>query len=264
MNLDKLRKGSLVKKLYTDYQFPNHPPTNETLLNLLLQAMPFYSRHIRSGMRVLDAGCGTGNYTAAFATLFPRTEFTGIDFSEKSLERAQEMFGHLPNLHFAQHDLLAPYPTETPFNTIISLGVIHHLEDQVRGLRNLRQVLREDGTLLLHLYGRYGLYEKNIVRTIVMTLAYELDWPERFELLDRLKQDERLKYFERPKIKSRYWFIPGPIRRGLRALLGYPAPSDEPPPAPPRPTPSSTPSRPTTPSRASSLCWISPASSSPS
>jgi SAM-dependent methyltransferase len=229
MNLDTLRKGLLVKNLYTEYQFPNHPPANDILLSIVRQAMPFYSKYIRPGMRVLDAGCGTGNYAAAFATLFPQAEFTGIDFSEKSLQRAREMFGHLPNLRFAQHDLLTPYPAETPFSAIISLGVIHHLEDQVRGLNNIGQILSDDGALLLHLYGKHGLYEKNIVRTIVMHMAYDLDWPERFQFLDCLKQDERLKYFQRPKPKSRYWFIPGPVRRSLRALLGHSPPSDEPP-----------------------------------
>ena len=217
MNLELLRKASFVKQLYTDYPFPNHGASNELLIDIIKRERSFYSKYIKPGMRVLDAGCGTGNYAAAFATVFPDTQFTGVDFSEQSLKQARRMFGHYHNLTFEYHDLLKPYPKQYHFDVVLSLGVIMILEDQKRGLENLHAALNEDGIIILHLYGKYGLFEKSLIRNIVMKLSYDLDWPKRFEILDRLKNDKRLAYFAKPQ--SRYWFLPTWFKNAIRRVF---------------------------------------------
>lgn len=217
MNLELIRKASFVKQLYTDYPFPKHGASNELLIDIVQRERLFYSKYIKPGMRVLDAGCGTGNYAAAFATVFPDTQFTGIDFSDQSLKQARGMFGHYHNLSFEYHDLLKPYPKQSYFDVVLSLGVIMILEDQKKGLENLYAALSEDGIIILHLYGKYGMFEKSLVRNIVMKLSYDLDWPQRFEILDRLKSDKRLAYFAKPK--SRYWFLPTWFRNAMRRVF---------------------------------------------
>lgn len=217
MNLESFRRSSFVKQLYTDYPFPNQGASNELLLSIIDRQKSFYSKYIKPGMQILDAGCGTGNYAAAFASLFPDTQFTGIDFSEQSLGQAQEMFGHYPNLKFEYHDLLTPYPKKSYFDVVISLGVVMILENQRKGLENLHAVLKNDGTIILYLYGKYGMFEKSLVRNAVMKLSFELDWPQRFEILDKLKSDNRLKYFAQPK--SKYWFLPTWFKKIVKRVL---------------------------------------------
>src|SRR5712671_6460969 len=41
-------------------------------------------------IRILDAGCGTGEATARLAELFPRATIVGVDVIDTSLERARE------------------------------------------------------------------------------------------------------------------------------------------------------------------------------
>jgi len=45
---------------------------------------------IRSGLSVLDLGCGTGELTAALAEQLPQSHVTGVDSSPQMLEKAQE------------------------------------------------------------------------------------------------------------------------------------------------------------------------------
>ena len=45
-----------------------------------------------SGVRVLDAGCGTGNYAVALASVVGTV--TGLDLNEEMLAEAQQRLGH--------------------------------------------------------------------------------------------------------------------------------------------------------------------------
>src|ERR1051326_5578515 len=46
------------------------------------------------------------------------------------------------------------------FDMVLSMGVIHHLSDPARGLRNLVGNLKEEGIIFLYIYGRHGGRER--------------------------------------------------------------------------------------------------------
>ena len=98
MDYDQIRNAENVRHLYSEYPFPDGSASNELFISVIKREIGFFSKYIKPGMVVLDAGCGTGNYVAAFASIFPDATFIGIDFSQKSLEEAQAMFGQHPNL----------------------------------------------------------------------------------------------------------------------------------------------------------------------
>lgn len=54
--------------------------------------------------RIIDLGCGTGNFTAKLAELYPEAKVVGVDFSENMLTVAKEKF---PNLNFITADIVA-------------------------------------------------------------------------------------------------------------------------------------------------------------
>jgi demethylmenaquinone methyltransferase / 2-methoxy-6-polyprenyl-1,4-benzoquinol methylase len=97
---------------------------------------------VRPGDRVLDAACGTGDLALADACAGGRV--TGLDFSERMLERARLK---APELEWVHGDVLAlPFPDETFDAATIGFG-IRNVADLEAGLRELARVLRPGGRL---------------------------------------------------------------------------------------------------------------------
>jgi demethylmenaquinone methyltransferase/2-methoxy-6-polyprenyl-1,4-benzoquinol methylase len=97
---------------------------------------------VQPGDRVLDACCGTGDLAVACARAGGRV--TGLDFSERMLERARRK---APELEWVQGDLLGlPFVDGTFDAATVGFGV-RNVEDVGAALRELRRVLRPGGRL---------------------------------------------------------------------------------------------------------------------
>jgi demethylmenaquinone methyltransferase / 2-methoxy-6-polyprenyl-1,4-benzoquinol methylase len=97
---------------------------------------------VRPGDRVLDACCGTGDLAVACARAGGRV--TGLDFSERMLDRARRK---APELEWVHGDLLAlPFADDTFDAATVGFGV-RNVEDVGAGLRELGRVLRPGGRL---------------------------------------------------------------------------------------------------------------------
>jgi demethylmenaquinone methyltransferase/2-methoxy-6-polyprenyl-1,4-benzoquinol methylase len=94
------------------------------------------------GDRVLDACCGTGDLALAAARAGGRV--TGLDFSEKMLERARRKS---TAVEWVRGDTLAlPFEDGAFDAATVGFGV-RNLDDLERGLAELRRVLRPGGRL---------------------------------------------------------------------------------------------------------------------
>jgi demethylmenaquinone methyltransferase / 2-methoxy-6-polyprenyl-1,4-benzoquinol methylase len=99
---------------------------------------------VRPGDRVLDACCGTGDLSIAARDA--GGQVTGLDFSERMLERARRK---APGLAWVQGDLLAlPFDDESFDAATVGFGV-RNVADLDAGLRELRRVLRPGGRLAI-------------------------------------------------------------------------------------------------------------------
>jgi demethylmenaquinone methyltransferase / 2-methoxy-6-polyprenyl-1,4-benzoquinol methylase len=97
---------------------------------------------VSSGDSVLDACCGTGDLAVAAAREGGRV--TGLDFSERMLERARRK---APALEWVEGDLLAlPFADGSFDAATVGFGV-RNVDDLERGLAELRRVLRPGGRL---------------------------------------------------------------------------------------------------------------------
>ena len=97
---------------------------------------------VRSGDRVLDACCGTGDLAVAAARAGGTV--TGLDFSEAMLERARRKE---PSIEWVRGDLLAlPFEDGAFDSATVGFG-IRNLEDVDGTLSELRRVLRSGGRL---------------------------------------------------------------------------------------------------------------------
>ncbi len=103
---------------------------------------------VRPGDRVLDGACGTGDL--AIACLKAGAErVTGLDFSEKMLERARRKSAGKPVLDWVQGDLLAlPFADATFDAATVGFGV-RNVANLELALRELRRVLVPGGRLAI-------------------------------------------------------------------------------------------------------------------
>ena len=119
------------------------------------------ARDFRTGFRVLVAGGGTGDSTIYLAEQLRNLagEVVYLDLSAASLAVARERAAirGLTNIRWVNDSILnLPALGLGKFDYISCTGVLHHLESTESGLGLLADTLREDGVILLMLYGRYG------------------------------------------------------------------------------------------------------------
>lgn len=112
-----------------------------------------------SGLRVLDAGCGSGRYTDDLVRR--GADAIGFDQSADNIALARE---RVPGAEFRVHDLADPldWLADSSFDRVSMAMALHYLDDRVAALRELHRVLRPAGALVLSTrhpidwYLRYG------------------------------------------------------------------------------------------------------------
>ena len=106
---------------------------------------------LEPGMRVLDAGCGTGNFEAFIAMKNPPDiELTAVDFSHSMLDRARMKCADAGFAQFEWADLDGRLPFEdATFDRIVSINVLYTLPNQDHTMRELMRVLKPGGRLVL-------------------------------------------------------------------------------------------------------------------
>ncbi|MGQ0847559.1 MAG: class I SAM-dependent methyltransferase [Actinomycetota bacterium] len=99
------------------------------------------------GQRVLDAGCGPGLYAEELVAR--GAEVVALDHSPKMVDLARRRLGERATVRL--HDLIDPFDwlEDESFDAALLALVIHHLDDRVMVLRELRRVLRPGGRLVV-------------------------------------------------------------------------------------------------------------------
>jgi cyclopropane fatty-acyl-phospholipid synthase-like methyltransferase len=97
------------------------------------------------GGRVLELGCGGG--TRETALLASRFDVTGIDLSERQLERARE---RVPNATFVHGDLTSVDHAPASFDAVVAFYVFNHVPRELLPplLRRIHSWLRMPGWLM--------------------------------------------------------------------------------------------------------------------
>lgn len=126
-------------------------------LRALLQALEVLESSYGFNMkiaRVLDAGCGKGEYSFFLSTRYPGWQITGFELDGCKTERAQAtvLFLDRPNVGFVQGDLLE-LPNREEFDLAICLDVLEHIPDDQTAIQSLHSALKPNGFLILHVPG---------------------------------------------------------------------------------------------------------------
>lgn len=188
-----------VRAFYEEIGFPGYEGF-ETAVDLVRKARDgVYARRLDEeipfGVKVLDAGCGTGQL-AVFLSMTHRT-VVGVDFSFNSLRQGQAFKRReaLPDVHFVQMNLFASCLRPETFDYVFCNGVLHHTGDAFGAFRDLCRVLKPGGLMVIGLYNTYGRLLLDLRRVIFQLTG------------DRLA---RLDYFVRRRdagCKNRIWFL---------------------------------------------------------
>ena len=188
-----------VQEQYEVLPYPHRDPERElevlrqpTMCELpRLQSLAWGRPRDLATLRVLDAGCGTGDNTVFLAEQLRGTgaEIVALDFSNASLEINRARLAKR-GLDGVRH-VLAPIE-EAPglglgeFDVIVCTGVLHHLASPVEGLTALRSMLRPDGVMALMVYARYGREPVYLMQALLQRLAPpSLEPSQRLRVLKR-------------------------------------------------------------------------------
>jgi len=159
-----------VKEQYEELPYPPRDPELErsrlihkTGDNLIILNHHCFNgtRDFRNGFRALVAGGGTGDSTIYLAEQLRSFggEVVYLDLSAAAMAIAMERarIRGLNNIRWLNDSIMRiPELGLGRFDYVSCTGVLHHLESTEAGLVMLAGALKDDGVILLMLYGRYG------------------------------------------------------------------------------------------------------------
>lgn len=92
---------------------------------------------------IFDAGCGDGTYTQEIKSSFPQAKILAADPSSEGVRIAQTKY---PGIEFFVMDIedeKAYNVFQAPLDVTVIRGVLHHMNNPVKGIQNISKVTRK-------------------------------------------------------------------------------------------------------------------------
>ena len=120
------------------------------LLDAIIPLVPGLSERLQAGIEVLDVGCGRGHALNLLAQAFPKSNFTGYDFSVEGLATARTEANQmgLNNVRFVFLDA-AEMRDNARYDLITAFDAIHDQAKPRQVLKGIAKALRPDGIFLM-------------------------------------------------------------------------------------------------------------------
>jgi SAM-dependent methyltransferase len=120
-----------------------------TLVDVTLPLVPGLVARLKDGIDVADVGCGSGHAINLMAKAFPKSRFTGIDFSEEGIAagRAEAKALGLANATFELNDA-ATLSGPPRYDFITTFDSVHDQAHPDRMLEGIGAALRTGGAYL--------------------------------------------------------------------------------------------------------------------
>src|SRR5438093_1911313 len=107
------------------------------------------------GKLVLDAGCGSGRWTYAMASL--GATVVAVDLTEAGIEITHRATAHMDNVAVLQASLFQlPFNPES-FDLVVSWGVLHHTPDTKKAFAWIAPLVKPGGQLYVMVYEKQNI-----------------------------------------------------------------------------------------------------------
>ncbi len=120
------------------------------LISAWIPALTGVDAKLKNGARVADVGCGLGASTILMAKSYPRSEFVGFDYHDKSVETAKQRakdagMGDRTRFEVAK---AKDYPGKD-YDFVTFFDCLHDMGDPAGASTHVRSTLKKDGTWMI-------------------------------------------------------------------------------------------------------------------
>src|SRR5262245_670953 len=132
----------------------------------IVPLVPGLADRLAAGMQMLDVGCGRGRIMNRLAELYPKSRFTGMDFSSEAVLTAWQEAAEkkLRNVEFIVSDLSQFHEKaeQEAFDLITTFDAIHDQAKPLNVLKGIYRALKNDGIYLMQDIKGSSQVHKNI------------------------------------------------------------------------------------------------------
>ena len=146
----------------------NRGQYEQRLAGYWLSSLPEVVATLAAGGRALDVGCGSGRVCATLADAFPKAEVVGVDPDAASIKRAQASGGRAKFLVGTAKDV------DGQFDLITLCDCLHDLAEPVPTLKDVKKLLKPDGTLFIIEPKAADALEQNLNPVATMFYGFSL------------------------------------------------------------------------------------------
>ena len=170
----------IERSFYEQNPFPNYDDA-DTVATLSDKARAgifaqLLDDQVPLSVRMLEAGCGTGQLSNFIASSSRSRTVFGADLSLGSL-RLGENFraaNHINNLGFCHMNLFRPAFKPESFDLVVSNGVLHHTSDPYGAFKSIARLVRPRGFIVIGLYNTIGRLPTDLRRVTFRLLGDRL------------------------------------------------------------------------------------------
>lgn len=156
----------------------------------------------KSKIKVLDFGCGTGNYIKKIST-YTNYRIYGVEPCEEMIMYAKKQN---PNITIRQGNHISiPYPDDF-FEYVYMTNVVHHIPDISAMYKEIYRVLKPNGVLCICTENRRQLLSKYWIRYFPSIIIKDL---QRFPSVPKLKKlayNQKLITIKTTVISEKKWY----------------------------------------------------------
>jgi ubiquinone/menaquinone biosynthesis C-methylase UbiE len=105
---------------------------------------------LQRGAKVADIGCGHGASTILLAQAYPKSQFVGFDYHDRSIETARKTAADAGVSDRCRFDVATAkdFPG-ADYDVVAFFDCLHDMGDPVGAIQHTREALKPDGTVLL-------------------------------------------------------------------------------------------------------------------
>ncbi len=143
----KINKYKEKSKKNFDAKADNYFNTWDGKYSKLMYAGVLEKINLKPFASILDVGCGTGAILSVVVTQNIHVAASGIDISEKMIEKATEIMAGKAELIIGDADDL-PW-NDSSFDLVICNSSFHHYPEPLKVLIEIRRILKSNGRIII-------------------------------------------------------------------------------------------------------------------